>query len=98
MLSNTASRIAFSWISDHMSRPCRVVPACGYSYQWRSLKARTGGLGSWVVSASATWVITWTSNVGQGGTITAPPANSVANLQVGEWQTIGVYAGSESGG
>jgi hypothetical protein len=50
------------------------------------------------VSASATWVITWTSNVGQGGTITAPPANSVANLQVGEWQTIGVYAGSESGG
>ncbi len=75
-----------------------VAPACGYSYQWRSLKARTGGLGSWAVSASATWVITWTSNVGQGGTITAPPANSVANLQVGEWQTIGVYAGSESGG
>jgi hypothetical protein len=75
-----------------------VVPGCGYSYQWRSLKARTGGLGSWAVSASATWVITWTSNVGQGGTITAPPANSVANLQVGEWQTIGVYAGSESGG
>ena len=75
-----------------------VPPACGYSYQWRSLKARTGGLGSWAVSASATWAITWTSNVGQGGTITAPPANSVANLQVGEWQTIGVYAGSESGG
>jgi len=75
-----------------------VAPGCGYSYQWRSLKARTGGLGSWAVSASATWVITWTSNVGQGGTITAPPANSVANLQVGEWQTIGVYAGSESGG
>lgn len=75
-----------------------VVPACGYSYQWRSLKSRTGGAGTWPVSASATWVITWTSNVGQSGTITAPPANSVTNLQVGEWQTVGVYAGSNSGG
>lgn len=75
-----------------------VIPACGYSYQWRSLKSRTGGAGTWPVSASATWVITWTSNVGQSGTITAPPANSVTNLQVGEWQTVGVYAGSNSGG
>src|SRR6476661_1259444 len=75
-----------------------VIPACGYSYQWRSLKSRTGGTGTWPVSASATWVITWTSNVGESGTITAPPANSVTNLQVGEWQTVGVYAGSNSGG
>ena len=75
-----------------------VIPVCGYSYQWRSLKSRTGGAGTWPVSASATWVITWTSNVGQSGTITAPPANSVTNLQVGEWQTVGVYAGSNSGG
>jgi hypothetical protein len=76
----------------------QVIPVCGYSYQWRSLKSRTGGAGTWPVSASATWVITWTSNVGQSGTITAPPANSVTNLQVGEWQTVGVYAGSNSGG
>lgn len=75
-----------------------VIPACGYNYQWRSLKSRTGGAGTWRVSASATWVITWTSNVGQSGTITAPPANSVTNLQVGEWQTVGVYTGSNSGG
>jgi len=75
-----------------------VIPACGYSYQWRSLKSRTGGAGTWPVSASATWVITWTSNVGESGTITAPPANSVTNLQVGEWQTVGVYTGSNSGG
>lgn len=75
-----------------------VIPACGYSYQWRSLKSRTGGAGTWPVSASATWVIAWTSNVGQSGTITAPPANSVTNLQVGEWQTVGVYAGTNSGG
>jgi len=75
-----------------------VIPACGYSYQWRSLKSRTGGTGTWPVSASATWVITWTSNVGESGTITAPPANSVTNLQVGEWQTVGVYTGSNSGG
>jgi len=75
-----------------------VIPACGYSYQWRSLKSRTSGTGTWPVSASATWVITWTSNVGESGTITAPPANSVTNLQVGEWQTVGVYTGSNSGG
>ncbi len=75
-----------------------VIPACGYSYQWRSLKSRTGGSGTWPVSVSATWVITWTSNVGESGTITAPPANSVTNLQVGEWQTVGVYTGSNSGG
>lgn len=75
-----------------------VIPACGYTYQWRSLKSRTGGAGTWPISASATWVITWTSNVGQSGTITAPPANSVTNLQVGEWQTVGVYTGSNSGG
>lgn len=75
-----------------------VNPGCGYSYQWRSLKARTGGAGTWPVSASATWVITWTSNVGQSGTITAPPANSVTNVEVGEWQTVGIYTGANSGG
>lgn len=74
-----------------------VIPGCGYSYQWRSLKARTGGSGTWPVSASATWVITWTSNVGQSGTITAPPANSVTSVEVGEWQTVGVYTGNSGG-
>ena len=65
-------------------------PPCGYTYRWMSTSARTFGLGCWTVSASATWVITWTSNTGASGTITAPPLNSVLHLRVGEWRTINV--------
>lgn len=69
-------------------------PACGYTYSWRSLADRTAGLGCWTVTASATWVITWTSNTGATGQITAPAQNSVASLSVGEWTTVGVVPGA----
>ena len=65
-------------------------PACGYTYSWRSTAARTGGTFKWPVTASATWVINWASNTGQTGQITAPPAVSASQLNVGEWITVGV--------
>jgi hypothetical protein len=67
-------------------------PPCGYTYHWKSTAERTGGAQKWTVTASATWVISWVSNVGPGGQITAPPADTTAQLRVGEWTTIGVPA------
>lgn len=72
-----------------------VKPPCGYTFQWRSLKERTAGTGTWAVTASANWVVNWTSNTGEGGQIVAQPVNSVHQLEVGEWQTVGVYMGDK---
>lgn len=72
-----------------------VKPPCGYTFQWRSLNDRTAGTGTWAVTASANWVVDWTSNTGEGGQIVAQPVNSVQQLEVGEWQTVGVYMGEK---
>ncbi|MEO5833318.1 MAG: hypothetical protein ABIR83_08095 [Nakamurella sp.] len=61
--------------------------ACVYSFNWRSLPERTGGAGTWPVTATANWAVTWTSNVGVGGTLDAPPQSSTTAVSVGEWRS-----------
>jgi hypothetical protein len=65
---------------------------CAYMYQVRSTDDRTGGAGSWPVTASATWRINWKETAGGNatGTITAPPFTSATAVCVGAWYTIAV--------
>lgn len=44
-------------------------PECGYQYRWRSDPKRTGGAGTWPVTATVEWTADWTSNVGAAGSI-----------------------------
>ena len=65
---------------------------CAYMYQVRSTDDRTGGAGSWPVTASATWRIDWKETRGgtATGTIQAPPLTSATAVCVGAWYTIAV--------
>ncbi len=65
---------------------------CAYMYQVRSTDDRTGGAGSWPVTASATWRIAWKETAGgkATGTIQAPPFTSATAVCVGAWYTIAV--------
>ena len=65
---------------------------CAYMYQVRSTDDRTGGAGSWPVTASATWRINWKETAGGNatGAITAPPFTSATTVCVGAWYTIAV--------
>ena len=45
----------------------REKPSCGYQYRWMSSKARTGGSGTWTVTATATWVFNWRFSTGATG-------------------------------
>lgn len=66
-------------------------PAYGYDFQWRSLKARTGGSGSWPVTATTTWTINWTSTTGATGTLTTTRTNTT-QISVGEFRTARGYS------
>ena len=59
---------------------------CAYIFEWRSLPERTGGSGAWNVTATSTWTVTWTSNVGAGGTDTLF-GTSTTPVSVGEWRS-----------
>ncbi len=72
--------------SANTNRPA-APGSCAYAFSWRSLPVRTGGTGTWPVTATADWTVTWTSNIGVGGTLTAPPQTSTVQVAVGEWRS-----------
>lgn len=61
-------------------------PACGHTFQWRSSPERTGGSGTWPVTATAQWTVNWTSNVGVTGSTTLETTNATA-IEVLELKT-----------
>lgn len=66
---------------------------CAFMYQLRSTPERTGGSGTWPVTASATWTFDWVASNGQTGQIVAPPFVSATGLCVGAWSTVNVADG-----
>lgn len=62
-------------------------PPCGYKFRWRSTKERTGGTGTWPVTATSNWDVTWQSNTGVTGTTTLA-ATSADAFDVGEFRTV----------
>src|SRR5664279_5180331 len=72
--------------------------ACAYMYKVRSTPERTGGSGTWPVTATANWTITWAANTGQAGTLTAPPKVSTTRVSVGAWSTVLVADGASGPG
>jgi hypothetical protein len=62
-------------------------PPCGHMYQWRSTKERTGGAGTWPVTATTTWAVAWASNTGVTGadTLTATTADQ---FDVSEYRVV----------
>lgn len=71
-----------------------AVGSCAYMFQVRSTPERTGGSGTWPVTATANWTITWAANTGQSGTLTAPPRVSSTQVRVGAWSTVMVADGA----
>jgi hypothetical protein len=67
------------------SDPAR--PPCGYTYVWQSLPQRTGGTGTWTVTVTAIWAVTWTLNTGQAGTERLSTTASL-DVHVGEWHSV----------
>jgi hypothetical protein len=61
---------------------------CAYMFQVRSTPERTGGSGTWPVTATANWEITWAANTGESGSLAAPPRVSTTQVRVGAWSTV----------
>ena len=72
--------------------------SCAYMFQVRSTPERTGGSGTWPVTATANWMITWAANTGQAGTLAAPPRVSTTQVRVGAWSTVLVADGASGPG
>ena len=72
--------------------------ACAYMYKVRSTPERTGGSGTWPVTATANWTITWAANTGQVGMLAAPPRVSTTQVRVGAWSTVLVADGASGPG
>jgi len=68
--------------------------ACAYMYQVRSTPERTEGSGTWPVTATANWTITWTATTGQLGVLQAPPRVGTTQVRVGAWSTVIVANGA----
>jgi hypothetical protein len=66
---------------------------CAYAYQWQSLPGRTGGAGTWPVTVSTRWDITWTASNGLRGTATRTQTSAPTRVTVGEWRTVVVAGG-----
>lgn len=65
-------------------------PDCGFVYTQRSLPERTGGRGSWTVTATAVWGVTW-SGVSGGAPVAGSDTvllSSEVELPVGELQVL----------
>ena len=45
----------------------KAEPPCGHQYTWMSTKERTGGSGTWPITATSNWTVTWQSNTGVSG-------------------------------
>ena len=65
----------------------QAQPPCGHKFVWRSLKERTGGTGTWPISATTSWTVAWQSNTGVAGTdsLTAATADQ---FDVGEYRVV----------
>lgn len=68
-------------------------PPCGYTYVWRSLKERTGGVGSWPVQVTATYEVSWAitdtttgAQVDSGVDVVETTAST--RLRVREWHGV----------
>ncbi|MGI8414950.1 MAG: hypothetical protein ACR2P2_01830 [Nakamurella sp.] len=73
---------------DLPDSPADWKPACGYSYQWRSTIARTGKQScQWPVTAVTQWTVTWTSNLGVGGTTVLETRNTTG-INIAELRTV----------
>lgn len=71
-----------------------VIPPCGYTYTWKSLPERTGGTGTYPVTATTNWQVTWTASDGTNGTLPAPlTPTATEQVAVGEWRTELVSGG-----
>jgi hypothetical protein len=65
----------------------KAQPSCGHMFHWRSTKERTGGTGTWPISATSNWTVTWQSNTGvTGGTSLAATATDA--FDIGEYRTV----------
>lgn len=72
-------------------------PECGYAYRLRSTPERTGGRGTWTLSARTVWGVTWSSNTGASGTATLTSDPSSQAVRVVE-QRVSLVHGAESDG
>ncbi|WP_219414187.1 hypothetical protein [Pseudonocardia nigra] len=65
-------------------------PDCGYVYEQRSLPERTGGTGSWLITATGIWQVTWEGTSG-GAPVDGEQTVRLASeraLPVGEIQVL----------
>lgn len=70
----------------------KAEPPCGHMFHWRSLRERTGGTGTWPITATTTWTVTWASNTGvTGGTTLNATTNDA--LDVAEYRIVLVGPG-----
>jgi hypothetical protein len=65
----------------------KAEPPCGHQFHWRSLKERTGGTGTWPITATTNWTVTWQSNTGvTGGTTLNATSND--QFDIGEYRIV----------
>jgi hypothetical protein len=62
-------------------------PPCGYTYIWKSLPERTGGTGTWTVTATAHWTVNWSVSTGLTGSQQVATTAQIP-LLVREWHVV----------
>jgi len=65
----------------------KAQPPCGHKYTWMSTQDRTGGTGTWPITATTNWNVTWQSNTGVTGATTLTSTGNDA-LQIGEYRIV----------
>ncbi len=70
----------------------KAEPLCGHMFHWRSLKERTGGTGTWPITATTNWAVAWQSNTGAAGTDSLT-ATSADQFDVAEYRIVLVGPG-----
>lgn len=67
-------------------------PPCGYTYIWQSLPERTGGSGTWTITVTATWTVSWALTTGETGAQDVTTQATIP-VHVGEWHVVLVEGG-----
>jgi hypothetical protein len=65
----------------------KAEPPCGHMFAWRSLRERTGGTGTWPITATTNWTVTWASNTGLTGADTLS-ATTADQFDVQEYRIV----------